>query len=54
MMVDFHLEKELKNLFGFSSFKGDQKKIIQTVLDGKSSMVIMPTRKTKIHFYFLI
>ena len=47
MMVDFHLEKELKNLFGFSSFKGDQKKIIQTVLDGKSSMVIMPTGSGK-------
>ncbi len=47
MMLNFNLEKELKNLFGFSSFKGDQKKIIQTVLDGKSVMVIMPTGSGK-------
>ena len=37
------LDKELKTFFGFLNFKGDQKKIIQTVLNGKSAMVIMPT-----------
>ena len=46
-MLNFHLEKELKNLFGFSTFKGDQKIIIQTVLEGKSVMVIMPTGSGK-------
>ena len=46
-MLNFHLEKELKNLFGFSAFKGDQKIIIQTVLEGKSVMVIMPTGSGK-------
>ena len=46
-MLNFHLEKELKNLFGFSTFKGDQKIIIQTVLEGKSAMVIMPTGSGK-------
>ena len=43
MKLDLDLEKELKTLFGFSKFKGEQKKIIQTVLNKKSAMVIMPT-----------
>ena len=43
MKLDLELEKELKNLFGFSGFKGEQKKIIQTILSKKSAMVIMPT-----------
>ena len=42
-MSDFDLEFELKRLFGFSSFKGEQKKIIQTILNNQSVMVIMPT-----------
>ena len=43
MKLDLDLNKELKTLFGFSNFKGDQKEIIQTVLKRKSAMVIMPT-----------
>ena len=42
-MSYFDLEFELKKKFGFSSFKGDQKKIIQTVLNKNSAIVIMPT-----------
>jgi ATP-dependent DNA helicase RecQ len=40
---DFNLDQELKNYFGFDKFKGDQKKIIQSVLDGSNTFVIMPT-----------
>ena len=43
MKLDLDLKKELKSLFGFPNFKGDQEKIIQTVLNRKSAMVIMPT-----------
>jgi len=42
-MPDFDLEFELKKKFGFSSFKGDQKQIIETLLNKKSAIVIMPT-----------
>ena len=42
-MSYFDLEFELKKKFGFLSFKGDQKKIIQTVLNKNSAIVIMPT-----------
>ena len=42
-MLEIDLKKELKSLFGFSDFKGDQQKIIQTILNRKSAMVIMPT-----------
>ncbi len=37
------LSKELKKYFGFSTFKGQQEKIIQTLLDGKDIFVLMPT-----------
>ncbi len=33
----------LKKIFGFDSFKGNQEAIIETVLDGKDTFVIMPT-----------
>ena len=33
----------LKKIFGFDSFKGNQETIIETVLDGKDTFVIMPT-----------
>ena len=33
----------LKRFFGFNSFKGDQENIIQSVLDGNDTFVIMPT-----------
>lgn len=37
------LSKELKKYFGFSKFKGQQEKIIQTLLDGNDVFVLMPT-----------
>ena len=43
MKIDIDLKKELKSLFGFPNFKGDQEKIIKTVLNKKCAMVIMPT-----------
>ncbi len=38
-----NLKKELQQYFGFDKFKGEQEKIIQSVLDGKDTFVIMPT-----------
>ncbi len=38
-----HLNVELKRYFGFSSFKGHQEEIIKSLLNGKNSIVIMPT-----------
>ena len=35
--------KALKHHFGFESFKGNQKEIISTLLDGKDVFVLMPT-----------
>lgn len=34
---------ELKKNFGFDNFKGNQKAIIQNILDGKDTFVLMPT-----------
>ncbi len=38
-----NLNKILQSNFGFETYKGDQKEIIQNVLDGKDSFVLMPT-----------
>jgi ATP-dependent DNA helicase RecQ len=37
------LHKNLKDIFGFNAFRAEQKEIISNLLDGESSMVIMPT-----------
>ena len=37
------LTEHLKRNFGFDSFKGNQEAIIQNVLDGKDTFVLMPT-----------
>ena len=37
------LTASLKKYFGFDGFKGEQEPIIQNVLDGKNTFVIMPT-----------
>lgn len=37
------LHQTLKSFFGFEGFKGNQEKIIQSVLSGKDTFVIMPT-----------
>ncbi len=43
MQTTFNLEQELKNYFGFDKFKGNQKKIIESILSKKDTMVIKPT-----------
>lgn len=37
------LKKELKQYFGFDTFKGNQEAIIQNLLDGNDTFVLMPT-----------
>jgi ATP-dependent DNA helicase RecQ len=41
--VDISLNDHLKKYFGFSTFKDSQEYIIQNVLDGKDTFVLMPT-----------
>ncbi|MBQ8486920.1 MAG: DNA helicase RecQ [Prevotella sp.] len=38
-----NLSEALKKYFGFDTFKGDQQAIVQNVLDGKDTFVLMPT-----------
>jgi len=38
-----NLKKALQEHFGFDSFKGEQEKIIKSILSGKDTFVIMPT-----------
>ncbi|MBM3186606.1 MAG: RecQ family ATP-dependent DNA helicase, partial [Bacteroidetes bacterium] len=40
---DIDLKGALRTYFGFDFFKGEQEKIIQNVLSGRNSFVIMPT-----------
>lgn len=37
------IREELKRFFGFDKFKGNQEDVVQSVLDGQDSFVIMPT-----------
>jgi len=37
------LSQELKKYFGFSTFKGHQERIIETLLQGNDVFVLMPT-----------
>jgi ATP-dependent DNA helicase RecQ len=49
MESELHIEKQidlkvaLRHYFGFDQFKGEQEAIIQNVLDGRNTFVIMPT-----------
>lgn len=38
-----HAQKILRDTFGYHEFRGHQKDIIETVLQGKSALVLMPT-----------
>ena len=42
-MIEVDLKDSLKTYFGFDSFKGEQELIIENVLKGKNTFVIMPT-----------
>ena len=44
------LYEELKKYFGFDTFKGNQKAIIESVLSGKDTFVLMPTGGGNYHF----
>ena len=43
MTEKLNLTEALKKYFGFDKFKGDQERIIQNLLDGKDTFVLMPT-----------
>ncbi|MGM9730872.1 MAG: DNA helicase RecQ [Prevotella sp.] len=43
MAMKVNLTQALKQFFGFSQFKGDQERIIQNLLDGNDTFVLMPT-----------
>ena len=43
MRPETNLTEQLKRYFGFDKFKGDQEAIIQNVLAGNDTFVLMPT-----------
>ena len=43
MEFEHSAQSILRDTFGYSSFRGDQQVIIETLLDGGSAMVLMPT-----------
>ena len=43
------LEDKLKDWFGFKTFKPGQKDIIQSVLEGKHTLGILPTGSGKVY-----
>lgn len=45
--MDCILTERLKKIFGFQDFKGNQKEIIKTLLDGEDVFVLMPTGSGK-------
>ena len=42
-LVNTTLKERLKEIFGYSQFRGDQEAIIQSILAGRNTFVIMPT-----------
>ena len=48
---EYQLHEILKKVFGFDSFKGNQEAIIQNVLEGKDTFVIMPTGDYQVSLY---
>ena len=43
MAKKIDLTEKLKHYFGFDTFKGDQEAIIQNLLAGNDTFVLMPT-----------
>lgn len=42
-VVSSHLKAKLKEVFGFSAFRGNQEAVMNSILEGKNTFVIMPT-----------
>jgi ATP-dependent DNA helicase RecQ len=43
LSIENSLKKNLKEIFGFDNFRGEQEKIIKSIISGKNTFVIMPT-----------
>ncbi|NBA87991.1 RecQ family ATP-dependent DNA helicase [Emticicia sp. CRIBPO] len=41
--IEIELRKNLKDIFGFDNFRGEQEKIIKSIVSGNNTFVIMPT-----------
>ncbi len=41
--IEIELKKNLKEIFGFDNFRGEQEKIIKSIVSGKNTLVLMPT-----------
>lgn len=41
--LEHELKQNLKDIFGFDNFRGEQERIIQSIATGKNTFVIMPT-----------
>ncbi len=41
--IENSLKQNLKEIFGFDNFRGEQEKIIRSIVSGKNTFVIMPT-----------
>jgi ATP-dependent DNA helicase RecQ len=42
-LAEIDLHKELKKYFGFNNFKGLQEDVIESIISGHNTFVIMPT-----------
>jgi len=42
-LIEIDLHKELKKHFGFNQFKGLQEKVVESIISGNNTFVIMPT-----------
>ena len=49
----YQLRATMKNFFGFSSFKGNQEAIINSVMENNNTFVVMPTGGGKSLCYHL-
>ena len=43
MISEEEIRGTLKKVFGYDNFRGNQEKVIQNILQGKNTFVIMPT-----------
>lgn len=45
--MDINLTEKLKQYFGFDKFKGDQERVIRSLMDGNDIFVLMPTEEAR-------